>query len=159
MNGKLAVTCWELSWPEIHNFYLEATVETTEQCPGDAAYGLLFRAPDTNSGYLYGLTCDGRYTMASWDGESDIGASLLPYTAYGGIETGPGKINRIGVAVIGDLHIYYINGKEIVRFEDDTFTEDGRFGFYVHGGIIDTEPLPVFALFDDLAYWQLDPPE
>ena len=63
-----------------------------------------------------------------------MGSNLVPYTAHDGIAIGPGAVNRIGVAVVGDEHIYYINGTEVARVEDDTFTEEGRFGFYVRGG-------------------------
>jgi hypothetical protein len=159
MTGKQASSCWEVTWPLIQNFYLETLVEFTDTCPDNARAGLYYRSPENNQGYLFGISCDGRYTASNWDGDMETGARLVPYTAYDEIETGPGAINRLGVAVVGDRHIYYINGEEVARIEDDTFIEEGRFGFYVRGGIEDTEPLPLFVLFDDLAYWELDLPE
>jgi hypothetical protein len=148
-----------VTWPLIQNFYLETLVEFTDACPDNARAGLYYRSPENNQGYLFGISCDGRYTASNWDGDMDTGARLVPYTVHDEIETGPGAINRIGVAVVGDLHIYYINGEEVARIEDDTFMEEGRFGFYVRGGIEGTEPLPLFVLFDDLAYWEFDLPE
>jgi hypothetical protein len=159
MLGKQAASCWEVTYPVTQNYYLETLMEFTDTCPDNARAGLFYRSPQNNQGYLFGISCDGRYTASNWDGESDSGASLVPYTVYDGILTGPGAVNRIGVVVVGDVHVYYINGKEVARIEDNTFTDEGRFGFYVRGGIEETEPLPLFVLFDDLAYWKLDVPE
>ena len=33
-------------------------------------FGLFIRTPDLTAGYLVGLTCDGRLSMTSWDGEN-----------------------------------------------------------------------------------------
>ncbi|MCK4727058.1 MAG: hypothetical protein KAT29_14700, partial [Anaerolineales bacterium] len=57
--GLEGIVCWEVSWPQIKDFYNEITIDMPEQCQPDDRFGLLFRAPDNNRGYLYGLTCDG----------------------------------------------------------------------------------------------------
>jgi hypothetical protein len=159
MLGKRASSCWEVTWPLTQNFYLETLIEFTETCPDNARAGLFYRSMENDKGYLFGVSCDGRFTASNWNGETESGARLVPYTAYDGIETGPGKVNRLGVAVVGDLHIFYINGKEVTRTEDDTFMEEGRFGYYVRAGIEGTETQPVLILFDDLAYWKLEQSE
>ncbi|HBX70478.1 MAG TPA: hypothetical protein DEH25_14130 [Chloroflexi bacterium] len=159
MTGKRASSCWEVSWPLVQNYYIETLVEFTETCPDNGRAGLFYRSSENDKGYLFGISCDGKFIASNWDGEAETGAQLVPYTPYNGIVTGAGKVNRLGVAVVGNVHVYYINGKEVARIEDDTFTEEGRFGFYVRGGIETTEPLPMLVRFDDLAYWDLDEPE
>ena len=54
--GLQGIVCWEVSWPEIKDFYNEITINMPEQCQPDDRFGLFFRAPDNNRGYLYGLT-------------------------------------------------------------------------------------------------------
>jgi hypothetical protein len=157
MLGKQAASCWELTWPQTQNFYLETLVEFTDTCPQDGRAGLFYRSPENNRGYLFGISCDGRYTASNWDGERETGARLVSYTAYEGIETGPGAVNRIGVTVVGDMHVYYINGEKVTSVKDDTFTSAGRFGYYVRGGIVGNDPQPLLVLFDDLTYWELEP--
>jgi hypothetical protein len=159
MTGKRASSCWEVSWPLVQNFYLETLIEFTETCPDNGRAGLFYRSPENDQGYLFGISCDGMFTASNWDGEMDSGARLVPLTPYDGIETGSGAVNRIGVAVVGDTHVYYINGEEVARIQDDTFTAEGRFGYYVRAGIEGTEPLLLVVRFDDLAYWDLDEPE
>ena len=73
--------------------------------------------------------------------------------------------NSVLVMNIGEVAIeprdlkVYINGEEVTRIQDDTFTAEGRFGFYVRAGIEGTETLPMVLRFDDLAYWDLDEAE
>ena len=46
--GLEGVVCWEVSWPEIKDFYNEITIDMPEQCQPDDRFGLFFRAPDNN---------------------------------------------------------------------------------------------------------------
>lgn len=150
MTGKLAITCWELTWPEIQDFYLEATVDTTENCPGDGYYGLIYRAPDANSGYLFGLTCDGRYVLIS---TSETGrGTLVPLTETVASNPGREQTNRLGVMAVGTTHALYINGIFVTEIADAAYTAVGQFGVAVRAGAGD---VPVRVEFDKIAYWNL----
>lgn len=61
---------WSMGDRRIGNFYLEATFKVGS-CSGNDKYGLLFRSPDYNNpGYLYGVSCDGRFSLTRWDSKS-----------------------------------------------------------------------------------------
>jgi len=53
--GLQQSSCWEVTWPQLDNFYIETTQLRPEACDPQDRYGLLFRAPDNNRGYLYGF--------------------------------------------------------------------------------------------------------
>lgn len=150
MTGKLAIGCWEQTWPKIQDFYLEATVVTTENCPGDAYYGLIYRAPDTNSGYLYGLTCDGRYVLVTRDVNGQ--GILIPLTETDASNPGREQTNRIGVMAVGNTHALYINGQLVQNIEDTAFRGAGKFGVAIRAGAGDT---PIRVGYDTIRYWNL----
>jgi uncharacterized protein YraI len=155
--GLPGIVCWEVSWPLIKDFYNEITIDMPEQCQPDDRFGLLFRAPDNLRGYLYGLTCDGRYTLTMWDGETTT--VLLEPTASELITTGPEAVNRIGVVAYGSSYYLYANGVFLAEAQDATFLQEGMLGLYVRTS---TE-LPFTVAYDDLGVWVLDdqyyPPE
>ena len=74
-NNRLVMTAlnadkyvsWMLTWPVLENFYYEITV-SPGRCQGRDHYGLAFRAPDENRAYLFGVSCDGQYSLRRWDG-------------------------------------------------------------------------------------------
>ena len=156
-NGLPGIVCWEVSWPLIKDFYNEITIDMPEQCQPDDRFGLLFRAPDNLRGYLYGLTCDGRYTLTMWDGETTT--VLLEPTASEVITTGPEAVNRIGVVAYGGSYFLYANGVFLAEAQDITFIEEGKLGLYVRAS---TEQ-PFAVSYDNLGVWVLDdqyyPPE
>ena len=76
-NGKLQMHALSASeyeeWgiasiPPIKNFYLEVTFETGIKCDNRDRYGILFRSPVPNKGYVYGYSCDGEFRIYIWDG-------------------------------------------------------------------------------------------
>ena len=69
VKGVEGVICWELSWPQIEDFYVDTMVFMPDQCQANDRFGMLFRAPYKNCSYQYGLTCDGEYSLTLWDGE------------------------------------------------------------------------------------------
>ena len=81
--------------PKISNFYLEIQGTSGDSCQGKDRYGLIFRAPDPNQGYLFGISCDGFYRLRAWDGEKFSGLISWRQSEY--IHTGPNQTNRIGV--------------------------------------------------------------
>jgi uncharacterized protein YraI len=155
--GLAGIVCWEVSWPLIKDFYNEITIDMPDQCQPDDRFGLLFRAPDNLRGYLYGLTCDGRYTMTMWDGETTT--VIVEPTASEVIITGPEAVNRIGVVAYGSSYLLYANGVFLAEAQDSTFLQEGMLGLYIRAS---TEQ-PFTVAYDDLGVWVLGdqyyPPE
>jgi len=150
--------CWEVSWPELEDFYLETIVEMPVACNGDDSFGMLVRAPDNNRGYLYGIDCSGHYYLRLWDGSQTT--QLIPTTATDLINVDPESTNKLGLAVTdGDFYIY-INGQYVNQAEDFTFMEPGKLGYFVNAA---KEGEGFTVKYDQLAVWVLEdtyyPPE
>jgi len=149
--------CWEVSWPLIQDFYAEVTIEMPEKCNPQDRFGLFFRAPDTNRGYLYGLSCDGQYSMTLWDGQGT--ATIVEPDNNPAIATGSGISNRIGVLASADNYYLYVNGQYLDQGKDSTYLDAGKLGFFVRAATNQGFTVK----FDDLAIWLLDdafyPPE
>ena len=156
IDGKYVMTgngagyaCWEFTWPKVKNFYLESSVEPVDECPEGNAYGMIFRSPDNNEGYVYALTCEGEYYLWAWDGEN--GTFLVKKTASAQIRAGANQENRIGVMADGEAISLYINGVLQTRANDDIFLERGKFGTAILA--LDGQPFTVY--FDNLTMWEL----
>lgn len=157
-NSRLVLTAfepdryngWMLTWPVISDYYLEMTTKT-KQCAGKDQYGAMVRAVKTDQGYigyLYGISCDGHFSLRRWDGERYV--QLLDWTPSEYINSGSNQTNRIGLMVNGNQFSMYANGKKIGESQDDTHLE-GRFGIFV--GSANTPD--VQFLVDEIAYWDL----
>ncbi|HSF80423.1 MAG TPA: NBR1-Ig-like domain-containing protein, partial [Anaerolineales bacterium] len=131
------------------DFYLEATFITGKTCTGLDRYGVLVRAPDTNSGYVYGFSCDGRYRIYKWDGENY--QALKEWTNSGFILSGTEQTNKLGIRLEGSTIKLYANGKLLAELEDREYDE-GRFGLFI--GSANTDDLEIFV--DEVAYWLVD---
>jgi hypothetical protein len=141
---------WMLSWPELTNFYLEGAFNSGN-CSGRDRYGLVARsnAPaEAYVGYLFGVTCDGRYSLRTWDGEEFD--DVIPWTSSGLIPTGSGKNLRLGLWAKGNRLILYLDGKKLAEVQDSTYT-DGKFGLFV--GSVETDNLQIKV--DEIAYWNI----
>src|SRR3990172_4304100 len=151
LTGLTTADGWRLTWPEIESAYLEASIRTGT-CQGSDQYGLIFRVPDIhdpNEGYLFAFTCDGRYSLRTWDGENMD--SLVGATAASAIQAGSDKTNRIGVWAEDDEFSLYANGTFLVKIQDETFPDEGGFGFFI--GARQTVEFTVRS--DEIAYWDL----
>ncbi|MBW8012808.1 MAG: LamG domain-containing protein [Chloroflexi bacterium] len=140
---------WTISWPTIEDYYIEVTAETPATCSGRDRYGIIFRAPSANEGYVFVLSCSGQYRLWIWDGSETT--FLVDWTSHAAINAGPGQINRVGVMVDGNTIKLYANGVELTTLTDNTYIGEYKFGLVV--GNSDTEPFTV--IFDDLKYWLL----
>jgi hypothetical protein len=141
---------WMLSWPDLSDFYLEGTFESGN-CSGRDRYGLVSRssAPDeAYVGYLFGVTCDGRYSLRTWDGEEFH--DLIPWSSSSLIPTGSGKTLRLGLWAKGNRFILYVDRKKLAEIQDNTYS-DGKFGLFV--GSVETDDLQIKV--DEIAYWIL----
>jgi hypothetical protein len=140
---------WRLSWPFLEDFYLEAKL-LFATCEGGDHYGLMFRVPedsDANAGYLFGITCDGRYSLRQWDGKNmEYPISLTESDA---IKKGEDATNILGVMAKGDTLALFINGVKVKEIMDDAYLE-GQFGIFVGGPNAETPE--VWA--DYVRYWE-----
>ena len=134
--------------PPLKDFYLELLFQTTEPCTGLDRYGVIFRAPDPNQGYVFGFSCDGRYRFYKWDGKNY--QAIQEWKNSPLIKTGPNQSNRLGVYAVGNDLKLYANGQLLAEYRDDSFQE-GRFGIFI--GAENTENFKV--LLDEAAYWKI----
>lgn len=140
---------WRLSWPFLQDFYLEAAMKTPA-CTGGDHYGLMFRVPanaNANKGYLFGITCDGSYSLRRWDGQTMY--SPISLTASDAIVEGKDSINKLGIMARGSEIALYINGQKVDEVTDNAYLE-GSFGVFV--GSINTDNFTVWV--DQVRYWE-----
>jgi hypothetical protein len=138
---------WILTWPILRNFYLEVTAR-----PGDCAdtdnYGLLARAPSDKEAYLFGFTCDGRYSFRRWTGERF--ATNVDWTTSDYILSGKNQANRLGLKVDGTTFSLYANGHLLTELRDANYR---RGGFGLYASAFKTENFLV--RFQEVQYWEL----
>jgi hypothetical protein len=155
-NGTLVLTAflsnsyenWSMSWPKLTDFYLEITATTGDSCRGRDRYGLIFRAPDPNQGYLFGISCDGSYRVRQWDGEAY--SELVKWKTSEHILAGPNQINRLGVKVEGSEISVYVNGYLLEELKDNTYAR-GLFGAYIAA----SETAGFEVVITEAAYWEI----
>jgi heat shock protein HslJ/uncharacterized protein YraI len=149
-NGVPQTMCWEVSWPQLENFYIETTLQMPETCDAQDRFGLLFRAPDNNRGYQYGFTCGGEYTLTLWDGQTST--ILVEPTVSAAILNTPGMVNRMGLLAFGENISLYANGVFLETVSDYTYLDAGRIGYFVRAA---TEA-PFTVRYDQLRVWVLE---
>jgi uncharacterized protein YraI len=148
--GEQGSFCWQIAgFSPIANSYMEVVGENLA-CEGSNRFGLFLRAPENDRGYMYGITCDGRYAMSYWDGTSTT--ELVAPTPNQAIQAGQSAINRIGILATGPIFDFYVNGIYLDRVVDDTFIEPGKMGFFVQN----SSEQGFFVTYDDLKIWLLD---
>lgn len=119
-----------ISWVDISDVYMEIET-TTVNCAGADRYGLLLRANEGSGNwptYLFGVTCDGRYSLRLWDGDSFN--QLVAWANSAHINTGTGQTNRIGLWADEGIFQMYVNGHNLGSFTDTTMSS-GEFGVFV----------------------------
>jgi len=144
---EVDVDRWGLSrQPAMQDFYLEMEARTGPVCAGFDSYGIVFRAQDNDSGYVFGVTCNGSYRLYQWD--HGYFKSIQPYTATEHLKTGSYRTNRIGVMAIGEKMRLYVNGFFIGEYESDWFRH-GQFGLMI--GPNQTENMTIIV--KQVAFW------
>ena len=157
VDGKMKMTAfnpnfregWVLSWPKPDNFYLEGIFKTID-CSGRDRFGLFVRAENVSEnprGYLFGIRCDGRYSLRIFDGEF---TDLIDWILDERIESGSGKSHRLGIWANDNTLRLYIDRELVAEIEDNTFTS-GPFGLFI--GSAETPNLHVEV--DELSYWNI----
>jgi hypothetical protein len=137
---------WGLAVGEQTDFALELTVKTGSTCSGLDRYGVIFRAPDPSQGYVFEFSCDGRFRLYEWDGETYTG--LQNWKSSAAITGGAEKINRMGLIVKGEKVKLYANDQLLGEYDIPDY-DSGRFGLVV--GAKDTAGFN--AKVDTVKYW------
>lgn len=148
--GKIAWRTWRLTSPTVANMYLEAEFKT-QTCSGVDQYGIVFRAPDYDSGFGYylGLSCEGKVSLSVWD---SAGTSFpLEWTNSDLILAGANQSNRLGILAKGSSLKIYINGKLFQEVTDSALSDAGHFGAFIAGK--NTEGFTVEM--GKIGYWNL----
>ncbi len=143
---------WVLSWRKAQDLYLE-TRGTFGQCAGRDAYGLMIRSTGGSSGYigyLFGISCDGRYSLRSWDGESM--ATIVGWTPDESINAGPDATNRMGIWAVGNRLSLYANGEFLIQVDDVRHQDEGLFGLFISSA----QTSNFTGLIEEIAFWNLD---
>jgi heat shock protein HslJ/uncharacterized protein YraI len=148
--GQAGSPCWEVTWPQLDNFYLETTLFMPETCDVQDRFGYLFRAPDNNRGYLYGFDCGGNYSLSVWDGQATT--VIVPPTQSAAVLTGPGQVNRMGLLAFGENISLYANGVYLETVADYTFLDEGKIGYFVRAAT----DQPFTVRYDQLRVWVLE---
>ncbi|MGA9532058.1 MAG: SdrD B-like domain-containing protein [Anaerolineales bacterium] len=141
---------WTLTGPEIEDFYVEI-VGGLKDCAGRDEFGLAVRSSkpdDAWVGYLFAVTCDGRYQLRIWDGEGVT--KLTPLTSSNFISAGSNQEHRIGLRAEGDRLTMYVDGHQLGEVNDPTY-ETGLVGVFIGSG---TTP-GVEGSIDSLKLWEV----
>lgn len=148
---------WRMANPRDRAFssiYLEGAFRTTT-CSGSDHYGMILRVPEVHEpdqGYLFGVTCDGRYSLRKWDGRAGTNGEmrwLVNWTSSASIAAGSNATNRLGIFAVGSRLVLYANGTLLTEVNDASFPE-GYFG--VFAGSDETTDLTIQV--DEMSFWE-----
>ncbi len=141
---------WGISnQPSMKDYYLQATFIMGDTCSGLDKYGLLGRAPEPEKGYVFEFSCDGRFRLYIWDGQTYN--ELQGWSTASSIKAGANQTNIMGLWMQGTTIRLYANGHKIAEFTDNTF-DHGLFGLVI--GSSNTDNLTVYV--DLIEYWKFD---
>jgi hypothetical protein len=149
IKNKASSARWSVSWLEIEDYYLEVKASTPASCSGLDRYGIMFRAPDPNQGYHFGVTCNGKYILTRWDGSNWV--VLVNYTDSDKVNTGGNTSNLLGVYVVGDQIKLYVNDTQVASLTDGFFDGEYRYGLWAASA--DTDNFTV--RFDNMNWWNV----
>ena len=147
--GKNGVACWTSISSKIQDLYIQTQLQNPGTCQPDDNFGIIFRSPDNQRGYLFGLSCDGRMGLSNWDGEN--ANAIVPWSTNPAINVGPNAVNRIGIVAYGGEFLLYANGKLVAQSVNPDHLGVGKIGYYVYA----SSEGAFTVKFDDLAYWLL----
>lgn len=148
MIGLTPTSGWRLTKQTVRNGYIELTGKMVE-CAGTDSFGLMYRVPNlvtATSGYLFGITCDGKVSLRKWDGEKMY--SLIAWKSSDAIHTGSNQTNKLGIELDGSQMSIYVNDTLIGTARDSDYTQGGV-GVFISAKETDN----LTALFDDLSIW------
>lgn len=147
---------WRMANPtgtDFTNLYLEATFNSGT-CSGSDHYGIITRVPvisEPDQGYLFTVTCDGRYSLRRWNAKADADGEmrwLVNWTQTSALATGSNQTNRLGMFTSGSRLILYVNGVLLTEVQDTTYSR-GYFGVIV--GMDNTKDYTIRV--EEMSYW------
>jgi hypothetical protein len=130
------------------DFYMEVTMQTGDKCTELDRYGIIFRVPDPSRGYVFQISCDGRFRLYLWDGSEYTG--LQNWRANDAIKSGPDKENRMGVMAVGEEVSLYVNDQLLGEYTIDKY-DQGRFGLVIGASKTDNFEVQV----EMVRFWDL----
>jgi hypothetical protein len=135
---------WTFDGRKLQNFYVSTLTEVDgQQCKAGDHWGLVFRYKDNFNFYMYGVSCDGKYSLMKRT--PDGFETVLPPTESTAIKR-LGQANVLGVRAVADQLSLYANDQFLVTVTDGTFPE-GLIGMYIR-----TLLTPSMSVkFDDIA--------
>jgi hypothetical protein len=149
LEGLTSTTGWRVTNKSLANGYIQLTGKM-EECSGYDGFGLFFRIPNINTasdGYLYGITCDGKYSLRKWNGEKML--TILGWKSNDAILKGSDKTNRLGVMMDGYELTLYANGVKLATTTDNSYGIGGM-GVFISA----KETADLTALLDELDIWK-----
>jgi hypothetical protein len=147
---SVGVDGWTLTWPKFANFYIEMTAATGD-CSGMDRYGLIVRVPESyDRGYLFGFTCDGRYSLRIWDPTGKKYIDVIKWVHSDEINAGSNQTNRMGLMVDGNKLTLYANGHLLSSATNSRF-DKGYFGPFIGH----TETTNFTISIKEIAAWEL----
>ena len=134
------------------DIYIRFTARSGDACSSKDGYGMLIHSipsgSDYNSGYVFGISCDGNYRIYKMNRGNYI--EIRNWTANPAILSGPQRTNKIGIMARGESYDLYVNDVLIDQFQDVSFPR-GAFGFMISSPT--TFNFKVYL--DDLTVWNL----
>jgi hypothetical protein len=139
---------WMITPLNLDDFYLEVAAKPGE-CQELDRYGLIARAAqDASTAYVFGFSCDGRYSLRLWDGQKYY--LLKEWTLNQAIHKGPAQANTLGFRAQGDRLGLYANDTFLTEIQDDTYA-NGAIGLFVGAARTDLFQ----TAFERVSYWLL----
>lgn len=135
------------------NIYIEMVMRP-QTCAERDNYGIIFRVPDyktPDQGYLFGVSCDGRFALWKWDGKvapNGESTMLASWTSSTAIQAGVDKVNRLGVMAVGSSISLYINGVPVKSVTNTSYAS-GYFGAFVNPDVTSKFTVRI----DEVSYW------
>lgn len=139
------------SGQNISEYYLEAVFKSASVCSSLDHYGLVFGGSEQgDSGYLFGISCDGRYVLRYV--KSGSYTTLITWTEHELIRRGGEQRNRLGVLAQNGRLLLYANGVLLAQKEQpEDAAAGGRFGVHIGSARSDFFQVDV----EDIAYWSV----
>lgn len=157
LTGLTSKPGWVVSAVHIDDAYIEETVKT-QGCSGNDNYGIIFRVPvlrTADRGYLFGVSCDGKYSIWAWDGRVGTNGTrtvLIDWKASKYINIGSNQTNRLGVRAQDNHLVLYVNGAKLDETKSSTFS-DGYLGVFVNPDATKHFTVDV----EEMKYWNTAP--
>jgi len=132
-----------------NKFYVEMTATFGDICKGADHFGLMLSpVSSADEGYLFGISCEGKYVFWKWDGTRMT--ALVKWAKSEGIQDGANQTNRIGIKAEGNKLSLYANGTFLTELTDKSYDKE-YFGVFVGAA----ETASFLVQVSSLNYWSL----